>query len=60
MPSEIQRCVDTIGEHLELSVSLSDVDLNWLRLRPNLLVWPPFSWVSLFVAASAHTRNFLP
>jgi hypothetical protein len=43
MASEIRRCVDTMGEHLELSVSLSDVDLNWLRLRPNLLVWPQFS-----------------
>jgi hypothetical protein len=43
MASEIQRSVDTIGELLGLQVSLTDVDLNWLRLRPNLLVWPPLS-----------------
>jgi hypothetical protein len=38
MASKIQRCVDTIGEPLRLPVSLTDVDLNRLRLRPNLLV----------------------
>lgn len=33
--SEIQRCVDTIGELLGLPVSLTDVDSNSLRFSPH-------------------------
>lgn len=35
MASEIQRCVDTIGEVLGLPVSLTDIDLNSLRFSPH-------------------------
>lgn len=35
MASEIQRCVDAIGELLGLPVSLTDVDLNSLRFSPH-------------------------
>ncbi len=35
MASEIQRCVDAIGELLELPVSLTDVHLNSLRFSPH-------------------------
>ncbi len=35
MASEIQRCVDTLGELLGLPVSLTDVDLNSLRFSPH-------------------------
>ena len=35
MASEIQRCIDAIGELLGLPVSLTDVDLNSLRFIPH-------------------------
>ena len=35
MASDIQRCVDAIGELLSLPVSLTDVDLNSLRFSPH-------------------------
>lgn len=35
MDSDIQRCVDAIGELLSLPVSLTDVDLNSLRFSPH-------------------------
>jgi len=35
MASDIQRCVDAIGERLSLQVSLTDVDLNSLRFSPH-------------------------
>lgn len=35
MASQVQRCVDAIGEVLGLPVSLTDVDLNSLRFSPH-------------------------